>query len=272
VIPAHNEAAVIGRCLDALAAGVGPGELEVVVVCNGCTDATASVARRSGHPVTVLELEAPSRIEALRAGEQAATALPRLFLDADVVLSGGAAKALLTRLAEPSVVAARPPIRYDASASSWLVQRFYAARAQLPNVMRSLWGAGVYGLSTAGRSRFTDFPAVVADDLFVDRLFATAEIEVLPTEPVTISCPRTARGLLRVLKRTYRGNAALTGVGGQPRPGTRGTMRDLARLATRGLPSLRDAIVYGSFVTIGRIVARFGSSRVGMWERDETSR
>ena len=171
VIPAHNEAATIGRCLDALAAGVAPGEIEVVVVCNGCTDTTAWLARQSHHPITVLELDAPSKIEALRAGEQAVIALPRLFLDADVVLGGQAAKALLTRLAEPAAVAARPPIRYDAAASSWLVQRFYAARAQLPNVMGRLWGAGVYGLSAAGRSRFEDFPAVVAEDLFVDRLF-----------------------------------------------------------------------------------------------------
>lgn len=272
VIPAHNEAATIGRCLDALAAGVAPGEMEVVVVCNGCTDTTASLARQSRHPITVLELDAPSKIEALRAGERAVSALPRLFLDADVVLSGRAAKALLTRLAEPAAVAARPPIRYDAAASSWLVQRFYAARAQLPNVMGRLWGAGVYGLSAAGRSRFEDFPAVVAEDLFVDRLFTLAEVEVFPTEPVTVSCPRTARALLRVLKRTYRGNAALTGVPGRPRPGTRATIRDLARLAFRGLSSLRDAIVYASFVAIARVVARFGSSHIGMWERDDTSR
>ncbi len=189
-----------------------------------------------------------------------------------MVLSGQAAKALLTRLAEPSVVAARPPIRYDASASCWLVQRFYAARAQLPNVLGSLWGAGVYGLSAAGRLRFQDFPQVVAEDLFVDRLFTTEEVEILPIEPVTVTCPRTVRGLLRVLKRTYRGNAALTGVPGPPRPGTQATIRELARLARCGLPSLRDAIVYGSFVTLGRAAAQFGPSHIGMWERDETSR
>jgi hypothetical protein len=272
VIPAHNEAAVIGRCLDALFTGLAPGEVEVVVVCNGCTDTTAEVARKSPHRVTVLEIAVPSKIAALRAGEQAVSALPRLFLDADVVLSGQTAKVLLTRLAEPSVVAARPPIRYDASASSWLVRRFYTARAQLPNVMGSLWGAGVYGLSAAGRARFREFPMVVAEDLFVDRLFTTEEVEVLPIAPVIVTCPRTARGLLNVLKRTYRGNAALTGVPGLPRPGTGVTLRQLARLARRGVPSLRDAIIYGSFVIFGRVAARYGPSHIGMWERDETSR
>jgi exopolysaccharide biosynthesis WecB/TagA/CpsF family protein len=272
VIPAHNEAAVVGRCLDALFTGVAPGEIEVVIVCNGCTDATAEVARRSGHPVTVLELEAPSKIAALRAGERAVRAFPRLYLDADVVVTGATTKALLTRLAQPSVVAARPPICYDASASSWLVQRYYAARTQLPNVMGSMWGAGLYGLSAAGRSRFQDFPPVVAEDLFVDRLFARHEVEILPIAPVTVTCPRTARGLLRVLKRTYRGAAGMAAVPGQPRPGTRATMRELARLALRGLPSLRDAVVYASLVTVGRAAARFAPSHRGTWERDETSR
>ena len=40
VIPAHNEETVIGRCLAALFAGAGEGELDVVVVCNGCRDGT----------------------------------------------------------------------------------------------------------------------------------------------------------------------------------------------------------------------------------------
>jgi hypothetical protein len=272
VIPAHNEARVIGRCLEALSDGLAPGEIEVVVVCNGCTDSTASVARRACYPITVLELDMPSKIEALRLGERAVNALPRLFLDADVVLSGRAAKALLACLAEPSAVAARPPIRYDASASSWLVQRFYAARVQLPNVMGSLWGAGLYGLSAQGRSRFQDFPQVVAEDLFVDRLFTAEEVQVPPIDPVTVTCPRTVRGLLRVLKRTYRGNAGLTRSSAQPRPGTPATMRELLQLAQRGLPSLRDAVVYGSLVIIGRLLARFGPRHRGMWERDETSR
>src|SRR6478735_2382051 len=46
VIPAHNEAQVIEPNLRALLAGVEPGAFEVVVVCNGCTDATADIARR----------------------------------------------------------------------------------------------------------------------------------------------------------------------------------------------------------------------------------
>src|SRR5688500_16931815 len=95
VIPAHDESAGIRRCLDALFAGVAPGELDVVVVCNGCGDDTAAVARSSGHPVRVIELEAASKPAALRTGDELALALPRIYLDADVVLHGSAARAVL---------------------------------------------------------------------------------------------------------------------------------------------------------------------------------
>ena len=44
VIPAHNEANVIGRGLDRLFGSLGTG-IEVIVVCNGCTDDTADTAR-----------------------------------------------------------------------------------------------------------------------------------------------------------------------------------------------------------------------------------
>ena len=60
VIPAHDEEAVIGRCLDALFEGALPGELDVVVACNGCTERTAEIAGGYGPAVRVLESDTPS--------------------------------------------------------------------------------------------------------------------------------------------------------------------------------------------------------------------
>ena len=54
IIPAHNEERVISRLLEALTLGHTPGELEIIVVCNGCSDDTAGVARGFGAPVQVL--------------------------------------------------------------------------------------------------------------------------------------------------------------------------------------------------------------------------
>ena len=62
VIAAHNEEDVVGRCLDALLRSARSNELEVAVVCNGCTDRTAEVAREYGNGVRVIETpNAPRR-------------------------------------------------------------------------------------------------------------------------------------------------------------------------------------------------------------------
>jgi glycosyltransferase involved in cell wall biosynthesis len=277
VIPAHNEASVVRRCLDALFEGFAPSELDVVVVCNGCADDTASRAMSSGHPVRVVELGAASKPAALRAGDATATAFPRIYLDADVLLSGSAARMLLERL-RSGAVAARPPIQYDSRGASALVRRYYRARSRVPAVLGSLWGAGVYGLSEAGRSRFGMFPEVVGDDLWVDRMFARGEVEIVDCAPVVVAVPRRTRDLIRLLRRTYRGKWETA-----PDPNRRArrtmpsTLRDLARLAAAGPGPALDAATYGAFAASARLalalVQTAGNPAMGArWERDDSSR
>ena len=45
VIPAHNEKMVIERCLRSVLAEPRLEDLEVIVVCNGCSDDTARICR-----------------------------------------------------------------------------------------------------------------------------------------------------------------------------------------------------------------------------------
>ena len=78
IVPAHNESRVIGRLLGRLAPGTGHGELDIIVVANGCTDDTAEVAGAFGHPVRVLNMPVPSKRAALKAGDEAAKALDAL--------------------------------------------------------------------------------------------------------------------------------------------------------------------------------------------------
>lgn len=275
IIPAHNEAGVIERCLDALFAGTAPGELDVVVVCNGCHDATAERARASGHPVRVLELEAASKAAALRAGDAAARAFPRLYVDADVVLAGASARRVIARL-RAGALAARPPLRYDSRRATGPVRGYYRARARMPAVLGSLWGAGVYGLSQAGRERFEDFPDLQSDDLWLDRQFAPAEIEIVACEPVTVAVPRRSRDLLHVLRRTYKGKAenhAGAGNDTRARQTTTSAVEDLRRLARRGPREALDAITYGAFAAGARLaLALSAGASAQRWERDESSR
>lgn len=272
VVPAHNEQMVVGACLAPLAPLVADGRLEVVVVCNGCTDGTADVAR-SFAGVRVVELPVGSKPAALRAGDRAVTALPRIYLDADVALTAEAACAVLARLdgSPGSALAARPPVRYDAAGSSPLVRRYYHARARIPAVLGSLWGAGVYALSAAGRARFGEFPDLVADDLWVDQLFAPGEVTIVDCPPVTVRAPVRTGDLLRVLRRTYRGKAEHR----VTQPGTAyetsgRTARDVARLARSGPSGLVDATVYTGLVVAARLARRM--ARTDTWERDDSSR
>lgn len=273
IIPAHNEAAVVRRCLGALFDGVQEGELDVLVACNGCTDGTAELARSSGYPVRVLDLVQVSKTAALRAGDQAALSYPRLYLDADVVLHGDAARGVLRRL-RSGAIAARPPIEYDTRHSSFAVRSYFRARSLIPAVHRSLWGAGVYGLSEAGRARFEAFPDLVGDDLWVDRHFDSDEVEIVRCPPVRVLAPRHARDLVRVLQRTYRVKAE------QPpearpegaRATTTSTLGDLVRLFRHGpLPAL-DAAIYAAFAVTGRFSLMLPGHDRRPWERDESSR
>ena len=87
IIPAFNEEVVIERTLKFILANAAPGELEVIVVCNGCRDQTAEVAKGFGDRVQVVEVVEASKTNALNIGNELARAYPRVFLDADVRLS-----------------------------------------------------------------------------------------------------------------------------------------------------------------------------------------
>lgn len=270
VIPAYNEGAVIARCLDEVFDGLDPSEVEVVVACNGCTDDTADRVRSSGYPVQVLDLPDAGKIGALNAGDDSVTALPRLYLDADVSINGRTVRNVLEATAGRAL-AARPRITFDTSHSSRLVRRYYAARERLPGVMSELCTAGAYALSATARSRFDHFPEVIADDLFAARIIRDDEIEIVDGEPVVVHVPRTTRALVAVLKRVYRGNQELADE--RPdltTPTTSSTARDLLSLArTRG--HLVDAVVYAGFAVGARVAIAVDRDPV-RWERDDTSR
>lgn len=268
VIPACNEEKVIGRCLTALLTGLDGDEVHIIVACNGCTDGTADVARGFSPPVEVLDLTQPSKTGAIRAAEGLCGSGPRLYLDADVELPGSSARAVLERLGA-GAEAARPPIRYNSERAAWPVKRYFRARSATASVMGSLWGAGVYGLSAQGRSRYTELPDVVAEDLWVDQHFDPREIEIVDCEPVVVHTPTTVAGLRRILRRAHRGALEFSkddNVGGS----TAQTLKDLVHVARGGVSETIDVATYIAFASLARLDLRLGPS--SGWERDETSR
>jgi glycosyltransferase involved in cell wall biosynthesis len=274
LVPAHNEGAVLARLLTPLAPALTSRAIELVVVCNGCTDNTATVAR-SFPTVRVIELESASKTDALRAGDLRLEAFPRFYVDADVELPLQALYATAQALSSNGKLAGRPRFRYELASSKPLIRSFYTARITIPSIFNALWGAGVYVLTEAGRRRFQEFPDVVADDLWVDGLFAPSEIAIVPCEPVVVHVPTTVRGLLGTLTRVYDGNR-LTPAFGQPGPAVvpHGSPSHTFTELARGIDSAHAAYcagVYAGFVTLARLLGLVRpQSRA--WYRDSSSR
>ncbi|MEV6813235.1 glycosyltransferase family 2 protein [Micromonospora sp. NPDC051296] len=208
IIAAHNEAAVLDRCLDSVLRNATVGDpAQVVVVPNGCTDDTAAVARRRG--VTVVELAEPGKAAALNAGDAAATGFPRVYLDADVLLDEGAIDVLVRELARSGALAAVPARRMELTGRSPAVRAYYAIHSRLPAVVDGLYGRGAIALSRSGRARFGRFPDETADDLFLDSLFVERERLVVTSAAVRVAAPMRAGDLIRRLVRVRAGNADL---------------------------------------------------------------
>ena len=206
VIAAHNEAAVIGRCLDSLLADAAPGEFDVTVAANGCTDATVRVAADRG--ARVVELAEPGKPGALNAGDAVAVGFPRVYLDADIILSTAGLRTLAAATGG-SCLAATARRELDLTGRPMLVRAYFAVHRWLPAVRTGLFGRGVIVLAEAGRARFERFPDLVSDDLFLDSLFAAGEKAVVSDVPALVATPRRTRHLIRRLVRVRGGNAAM---------------------------------------------------------------
>ncbi|MFC8943428.1 glycosyltransferase, partial [Streptomyces griseoincarnatus] len=220
VVPAHDEERTIGRLLDALC--VAPGLLEIVVACNGCTDGTAEVARR--YPVTVLDLPEPSKLEALRAADEAAVEFPRVYLDADVEITAAGVARLAQAVARSGIHVAGPRRVLPRTGVSLLARWYYDVWEALPNVRSGLFGRGVLAMSAQGVRRVHGLPAVLADDLAFAEAFTPAERVVVDDVTVRVYPARTWADLVRRRTRVATGNvqadrAGLRDAGARTTPG-----------------------------------------------------
>ncbi|MCM3660808.1 glycosyltransferase [Georgenia satyanarayanai] len=270
VVPAHNEAAVIGRLLHALT--TGGAAVEVVVVANGCTDATAEVSR-AVPGVHVIETPVASKMRALALGDRHVTRFPRFYVDADVVISADDLTMLGAALREPGVHAVGPGRHLDLATSSWLVQAYYSVWCRLPGVERELYGRGVIGVDETGHRRLAGWRETMADDLVAAMSFAPEELRVVPAAEVRIVPPREYRDLLRRRVRAMTGNRQLARDPHAPPLRGAGGVSILAALIRREPGLLPAGTVFLATAALARARSSWAVARGDTtWLRDESSR
>ncbi|WJL94735.1 glycosyltransferase [Microbacterium sp. ET2] len=273
VVPAHDEEALIEGTLRRILS-VPAGEIDLIVVANGCSDATAERAR-SVEGVRVIETARASKIAALNAGSDAVETYPVAFVDADVAVDGQVLLELARRLDDDAVALVAAPRLRVLPSRSWWVRQYYRVWALTDYRTTAHVGSGIYMLREAGRERFGEFPDVIADDLFVQRLFAPDERLAVGDLEFTVQAPATLRALVGRNGRIAAGNRQLA----QERPdlttGERGT--GVSRLARRVAPrpGLWAGFVVYSVVYL--LAQRRGermlrSTAPVQWTRDDTTR
>ncbi|WP_101068459.1 glycosyltransferase family 2 protein [Roseovarius salinarum] len=188
IVPAHDEAEFIAPCLAALLASDIAAPVEVIVVANGCTDDTARIAKGFHAPaetrnwrLQVLEREQGDKLRALQAGDDAAAAPVRIYLDADTRVSAGLLGELIAALDSPGprYASGRPRVAPARSPATRAYARFWQ---RLPFFRAPAPGFGIYAVNAAGRARWDRWPAIISDDTFARMNFA-------PEERVAVGAP-----------------------------------------------------------------------------------
>ena len=205
VIPAYNEEELLPACLDSLARQDYEGAIEVVVVDNGSTDATASIARSRGVRVVAETERGYSR--ALATGFAVATGDVIASTDADTVVPEGWISRLVAEYrSRPEVVAVGGEIVF---CDPNLKARLFT-RGLLPLLNRAdrrcpegphLWGANFSVLKCAFEAAGgwnLDFNLQVDTELS-ERLRGYGRVVLLEDLPVFTSSRRWNRMLGRSL-------------------------------------------------------------------------
>ena len=276
VIPAHNEASVVGRLLSGLLAGAAPGEFEIWVVANGCTDDTAEIAGAFAD-VKVLITPQANKHAAMRLADEHAEGFPRLYVDADVELGSEDVRALAAAFVDADVLAAGPSRALPNERRPWTVRWFYDVWDELPVVRAGLFGRGVVGVSREGWERLRALPPLLGDDLAASLLFEPSQRRVVPEATVVVHPPRTGRALLKIRTRALvstlqaADDPELASASGSART----SVSDLRAIALASPVRATPKVVWFMALTVATKIRARRAVRTKdfrTWHRDDTSR
>jgi glycosyltransferase involved in cell wall biosynthesis len=270
IVPAHNEATVIQRCLDSLVSQVGIER--IIVACNGCTDNTAEIIRTHYPQVLCLDIAKPSKVNALNEAEKHISTWPAFYIDADTQLSNGSIQRITEEMAKGKLLLAAPEPVIDTHKSSWLVRQYYKVWLSLPYIQEGVVATCSYVISKQGHERFSEFPSVINDDGFVRCQFAREERGNVQGAKIYIAAPHNLKSLIKIKSRARLGNMELAAKG-------LCTQKDVKPYST----ILRERLMSKDFVSVMTYIAisfairtrakwQFKQLANYRWEKDESSR
>ncbi len=113
IIPAHNEENYVERCIRSInaAALIYGGEVEIIVVCNRCTDCTAEIAQNAGARVIYNEDRCIAKVR--NDGIKAARGEIILTIDCDNQMTPGTIKESVSLLKSGKYIGGGAPIRFE---------------------------------------------------------------------------------------------------------------------------------------------------------------
>lgn len=113
VIPAHNEEKYVARCIKSvkIAAKYYGGTVEIIVVCNRCTDRTADIAQKYGAKVILNEDRCIAKVR--NAGITAARGDVIVTIDCDNRMTKGTLKEVAYLLQTGRYIGGGAPIRFE---------------------------------------------------------------------------------------------------------------------------------------------------------------
>lgn len=276
IIPAHNEQECIGALLTELSRLFEQlVSVEIIVVCNGCTDNSVAFIQEQYPNVCVVETSVASKVHALNLGDDKANYFPRVYLDADIYIRAEDLVTLGSELNISSQMAASPRIRFNTDNASFMVKQYYKA-AYWSDYNQFDLLSNVIALSKQGHIRLGKFPQVMADDEYLRCLFSNNEKFLSKVSTYTFYTPRNLGGLLKILSRARLGNLKLEFVLNKSAKATRsegskGKGNQYLRMIKQA--GLLSFVVFLFSKGISYIRSTYQYRRdINVWERDDSSR
>lgn len=274
IVPAHNEANVIENCLNSI---IDQKEVDhIIVPCNGCTDNTVEIVKQKFPEVICLDIEKPSKTNALNIAEEKANELgvsyPIFYIDADTRLSENCIALITENMKQGDTLLAAPTPVIDTTKSSWLVRKYYQVWTRLPYIKEGVIATCSFIISEQGRKRFKQFADVIGDDGFVRCHFKNTEISNIKGTEIYITAPKDIFSLIKIKTRARLGNMELIATRQCPVQEAKhyGSVMKSRLLSREAIPTSIYIII--AFIIRIRAKLQFRKLASYQWETDNSSR